>query len=232
MNIFTMDKTDLKKLEKFMHDAPREFRQASAGVLNSLAFATRKNDIKNIRDSMIIRNRRFVESSLRVDKARSAPIDKQIALAYSIHRQRFSGWEEQQEGGRQVKRTNTLAARKGNKRATMISKARLKPDNKVYRPEQFQGKSLKQRFQFMMRVLGSRGGGEFKLTSSIPTKRGILARGLYQLKNSKITKFQSFKHATVKRNPWRTKSLRQLNYSTDIARVWNESIHRVVNRYK
>lgn len=232
-NIFDMDKRDLRKLQKFQKNAPREFRKATAGVLNSLAFSTRKLDIQNIDRSMIVRNRRFVEGSLKVDKARSGPIESQVATEGSINRPRFTGWVEQQTGkAPKKKRTATIHSRGGSKRRQMLQKARLKSGNQFYKPEQFQGKSLQQRFYFMMRVLGSRGGGEFLLSEKILTKRGALGRGLYNLKKSKISRLQSFESATrPKRIRWHTQSLRQLYNNNDMRKVWKNNINRVVRKY-
>jgi len=232
-DIFNMDKRDLRKLQRFQKNAPREFRKATAGVLNSLAFSTKKLDEENIDNSMIVRNRRFVNSSLRVEKARSGPIESQIATEGSINRPRFTGWVEQQKGtAPKKKRTSTLASRKGSKRRQMLARARLKSGNQFYKPEQFQGRSLQQRFYFMMRVLGSRGGGEFLLDTDIPTKRGALTAGLYNLKKSRISRLQSFKGGkNPKRDNWHTRSLMQLNRRNDIKYIWQDNLNRVVRKY-
>jgi len=185
--IFQMDLSDLRKLKRFQKNAPREFRAATAGVLNSLAFSTRKLDIKNISRSMIIRN---------------------------------------------SKRTATIHSRKGSKRRQMLARARLKPGNKFYKPEQFQGKSLQRKFYFMMRVLGSRGGGEFLLSRNVPLKNGSLRRGLYSLRKSKIRRLQGFEGSSQpRRNPWHTKSLRMLSTRNDMRKVWQQNIDRVVRKY-
>jgi hypothetical protein len=228
-----MDLSDLRKLKRFQKNAPREFRAATAGVLNSLAFSTRKLDIENISRSMIIRNRRFVEGSLKVDKARRGPIESQIAIEGSINRPRFTGWKEQQTGAApKKKRTATIHSRKGSKRRQMLARARLKPGNKFYKPEQFQGKSLQRKFYFMMRVLGSRGGGEFLLSRSVPLKSGSLRRGLYSLRKSKIKRLQGFEgSAQPRRNPWHGKSLRMLSARNDMRKVWQQNIDRVVRKY-
>ena len=81
-DIFDMKSKDLKQLKKFMKTSPKEFEKATRGVLNSLAFKTRENDIKNITKSMVIRNPKFLRSSLRVQQAKSGSIDRQVAIAY------------------------------------------------------------------------------------------------------------------------------------------------------
>lgn len=225
---FTWDKRDLKKLQKFFKKSPELYKPATANVLTSLAVKTRKLDIRNIDRSMIIRNQRFVESSLRFQKAKNTRIENQVAYAYSVKRPNFSGWAEQETGKPDKKdRSFTLAARGGNKRSTVKSKARLR-NKQIYKPSQFNGNTRKDRFMMMMRAIGSKGGGQFLLRDNLKTKRGQLRRGLYQLKKSKITMLQDLTHPMrIRRNQWRTQSIKQLKYGNDIAKIWRSSINHV-----
>jgi len=234
MSTFTMDPAGLKKLDRFFKGFPNEAKKATAGILNSLAFQARKYQIESISANMVIRNRRFIESSLRVETTRALPINQQVAYAGSINRPRFTGWEEQQTGKPpKRKRSITLHARGGSKAGQVRRKARLRSGNKFYKPEQFQGKNIKQRFQFMMRVLGSRGGGEFLLTQNIPTKRGHLKRGLYSLKKHKIIKLQDFdKEYKIRRLPWATMAMTKLHRRNDIKRIWGQQLQRAVDKYR
>lgn len=233
-SIFKIDDRDLKKYSKMLKDSPNDFKKMTAGVLNSLAFDTRKNDIQNINQSMIVRNKRFVESNLRVDKTRPVSINQQIANAYSVERPGFHGWKEQQ--GLPVperKRGANLVARGGNKRGSIKPRYRLTSGNKFYKPEQFQGRDLKSRYQFMMRVLGTRGGGTFLLNDEVPTKRGALGKGLYSLKNGKIQRLQNLEDVKpTARNEWRTRSLRQLQNNNHISRVWADQLAHYVRKNK
>jgi hypothetical protein len=233
-NIFDMSRGDLRKLERFFKESPRYFQRATANVLTSLAFKTRELDIENLNRSMVIRDQRFLRNNLKVQPARSGRIESQVAIAYSVRRPRFTGWKEQQDGSTpEKKRGTTLAARGGNVRGKMQSRARLKSGNKFYKPEQFQGRDLKSRFQFMMRVMGTRGGGEFIITNPVPTKAGAIGKGLYRLRNSKITRLQTFdSNRRPKRIPWRTQSLQSLKTRNDMGTIWRESIKRVLQRYK
>lgn len=229
-----MDPSGLKKLERFFKGFPVQARQATAGILNSLAFTTRKYDIENIKSDMIVRNRKFVEGSLRVQMTKSIDINHQIAYAGSIRRPRFTGWEEQQTGKPPArKRSISIAARGGTKTNRVKTRARLRSGNKFYKPEQFQGKSSQQRFYFMMRVLGRRGGGEFLLTQAIQTKRGQLAPGLYNLKGKKITRFQKFdRDIKIRRHAWRSQSISKLHARNDIDKIWGQQVERIVDKYK
>lgn len=234
MDIFKMDRKDLDKLGKMLNESPKSFKYATAGVLNSLAFGMRKNDVEEISTSMIIRNRRFVESAIQVDKARAGRIENQIAVVGSVKRERFSGWSEQENGTPiNKKRTPTIEARGGNKQSPVKQKLRMKPGSKYYKPSQFSGRTEKGQFAYMLRVLGTRGkGGDFILDKEIDTKRGRLTKGMYQLRDHKIHKIQDFKIHQPKRNQWQSRAMRKLEQNNDMAKIWAENMEKVINRYK
>ncbi len=231
---FTIDLRDLRKLERFFRQAPQLIKPVTANILTSLAFKTREYDIQNLSASMIIRNPGFMRASLKVDKSPITNIQNQVARAYSINRPNFTGWEEQETGKQSPKgRAGTIHARKGNIRNTMMARARFKKENKFYRPSQFQGKTRQQSFYFMMRVLGTRGTSEFLLTEDMPLKNGVLNKGLYELRNHRIRRLQKLSGIRQpRRNPWRTASLRSLQVRNDIAKIWPESLKRILARYK
>lgn len=234
--LFKIDDRDLKKFEKRLKNAPSgSLPGAVRGVLNALADQKRSLDAQEIAGSMVIRNRRFVESSLRTSPARGSSINGMIASAYSIKRPRFSGWEEQQTGQPpERKRAATIAARSGNIRSIVKGHARLKTSNKFYKPQQFYTRNFKSSFMLMMRVLGSRGGGEFILDENIPTKRGALGRGLWSFRNHKITRLQDFAPATRPHaNRWSTRALDRLKRDDHIVRrIWSREIERAWRGYK
>ena len=224
-----INQKDIKKLKNFFINSPKNFQRTTANILTSLAFKTRENDIKNLHRGLTIRNERFLRSSLRVQKAKSTKIDRQIAIAYSIERPRFSGWKEQEYGTkRRNKRVPTTSARGGNKKRQVQGKYRFKSGNKFYRPEQFQGRTYKQQIMFMMRVLNSRGGGRFLLS----TPYGRMRRGLYELKNHKISFLQKMQfNKRTKRWPWRTMSIRQLK-QRDIDKIYRNSLRYIISKYR
>ena len=154
MNI-KMDNRDLRKFQELMkNEAPRGFQKVVAEYLNTMAFEQRKENKKNLEQQLTIRSQRFLNNSLRVEKTKPVSINQQIAISGSIRWEGGTGWEEQQTGKpAQRKRTVTPSAR-GSKSEILKNRYRMKPSNKIYKPEQFQNN-----FQFMMRVMGSRGGG-------------------------------------------------------------------------
>lgn len=230
---FNVDLTQLKQLEKAFYKAPKLLEPVTANVLNSLAFASRKRYIKAIERQMIVRNKKFVHSSLRVQKTRSGPIEKQMAISGSINRQRFTGWKEQQfKRTPKTKRAVTTAGRRGSKRNIATSKARLKKANKFYKPDQFQGRNRYNRFLFMMRVLATRRGGEIIISQPLKIKRGVLQPGLYQFRGRKFKRLQTFDINKTKKIPWMSQTNQQLTFSTDIAKKYQDSMKRIVSRRK
>jgi hypothetical protein len=226
MNVKIDDK-QLKQFQKMCRSGQKEFQYVTAEYLNSSAFRARELNIKNIQSQMTIRDQRFLSSSLRVEKTKPVSINQQIAISGSITRPRFTGWKEQEDGGTaERKRKITISARGGSKQAKAQQKARLKPSNKIYKPEQFQGVTYERRFYFMMRVLGSRGGGQFLITKKIKTKRGALNPALYNLKNGKISMLQKFEALEVRRNKWQTDDW------NDIKRRAEENSLKALERWK
>jgi len=131
---FSVQQTDLKSLEKFFKRAPRAAHRASAGMMNTFAFGTRKKALVQLNINFHIRNPGFVKRSVQVTRARgSVPFNSQFAEVGSIARGTpgsgsfFSGWKEQ-ELGTTTKRTRlqTLDARGGSWQGKVKGPFRLK----------------------------------------------------------------------------------------------------------
>lgn len=242
-----------------MDDAPRDFQRATAGVLNSLAFKTRELDLEVIQKNMIIRNLNFVKGSLGVKQAKTGNISSQIAIAYSLKRRGFSGWEEQQEGtsmqrdtGGRRKRVPTIQARGGSLRNIIKPNMRINSYKQMYKLSQFGGN-----LGFMLRVMASRGGGYFDIDNVAKTKRGKLTTGTYRFKPSQ--KYKAARAVSAKRKaaperaanrgrmdkiqegkfmnpprrlPWRTMSLAMLKSRNNIKKIWADNINHIISRRK
>lgn len=232
--MFTADLSDLKRLERFFKKMPQELPRSTANVLNGLAFEARKTDIDILKQHLIIRNPGFLNKSIQYKKTAPVRIEQQIALVGSVKRERFTGWAEQEHGEvPKRRRAETLASRGGSKRNVIKSKARLHPKNKFFKPDQFRGKTIQQRFYFMMRVLGSRGGQNIFLVShSIKFKRKLpLNRGLYSFAHHKIVRLQSFDAAKrIERLPWTEMMIRKLHTRRDVQRLWGDQVDRLIKR--
>jgi len=210
---------------------PRELPRATANVLNGLAFEARKTDIDILKQNLIIRNPRFLESSIQVQKARPGRIEQQIAYTGSVKRERFTGWQEQEHGDVPRRHTASIKARGSKKRGKIKTRARFLSKNKFWKPEQFQGKNLQQRFYFMMRVLGSRGGQQaFILSQKIPTKSGALGRGLYILAGHKISRMRERQDKHTQRLPWNEMMIRTLGQRQSVRRLWYSELIKITQR--
>lgn len=236
--MITADLSDLKKLRAFFKQAPELLRPASANVLSTLAFKTRTANVHHIETMMVIRNRKFIEDSLQYKKAKSVRIEKQIAFVGSIERPRFTGWREQEFGtSTPNKQSPTLYSRGGSKRGTVQGKYRMHKVGKAVRPEQFQGRTLQQRFGFMMRVLGTRKAGFFYLRNPYQAKSGELPAGMYYLrKRSKkgdrhgiLKRIQSGKrNISPVRKQWMKNSIAYVMHSNDIVKIWGNSVRHII----
>lgn len=203
---FKIDDRDLKQFQKMIgKDYPSGFRRVVASYLNSMAFSQRDENKKNLMRQFIIRDERFLNSHLRVEKTKPVNINEQIAISGSVTAPRFTGWKEQQEGKKpERKRTISVQAR-GSRTNKLPNKYRLRPSNQIYKPSQY-----KNNFYFMMRVLASRGGGQFYLENKIKTKNGYLNPGLWSLNKHILTLLQKKDdNQKIKRDKWVNESFRR-----------------------
>ena len=228
-DIFDMDARSLRELKKFMETRPKEFAKSTAGVLNSLAFSTRKYDMQNIAQGMTVRNPKFVARMLKVTKTPPrSDIRKQQSSASSLRTADFTGWEEQQTGKRQTRtRAATTEGRGGSMKNPVSPRFRMRKNNKFYRPSQFKARTEQGSFQFMMRVLATRGGGEFILSKQY----GRMSPGLYSFRNHQVRKVQSTDNIKQpSRYKWRDHSIRNLQSRNDIRAIWGKELDRVMRK--
>ena len=230
MNDFIMDTRDINRLADYFKRAPQALAPAVRKSLDHLALRTTENDKRFLHESMIIRDERFLNMSLRVQNARGSNIKNMEAVAGSVRRERFSGWEEQQTGRPARRhRAATDAARGGNRRAKMKGYARLRSSSQIYKPEQFQGRSRRASFSFMMRVLNSRNGGQFLLSDQY----GRMKPGLYRIKGHRISRLQTFDNSMQpRRNQWRTRSLQLLRTNNNLKSVWQHELDKWVREFR
>jgi hypothetical protein len=233
MSHFKIEDSQLKKFQKLIgKEFPRGFQKVTAEYLNTMAFEQRKENKKNLEQQLTIRDQRFLNNSLWAQKTKPVSINQQIAISGSIHFQKGTGWEEQQTGKpARRKHAVTPAARGGDKNSKVLPKYRFNKAKPVT-PSQYQGN-----FYFMMRVLGSRGGGTFYLNEMVKTKRGQLVPGLWLLiKKSghksiggKLVLLQKRdKTQTIRRQKWendRFEMIKQRGYNNALKTLefWKQS---------
>lgn len=226
------DSRDLKALERLFKKAPRQVRDVYNATVNTQAFTHRGNIIDVVNEEMTVRSARFVRGSVRVEMAKGG---RTHAIAGSIERPRFTGFEEQQTGKpSESNRKPTLAARGGNWSRKMTGKARLKPANNPITIRDIKGRgSRKQKTMSLLR------------TARV-SKRPILVRradlgkvrvskrwepGLYQFKRNKLLRTQRFgEPQTPKRIDWNGKALKRTAKSADFRRVFAEEFVRMYKK--
>lgn len=96
---FSLGDKDLKQLKKFYKRAPKAFQRVSAGVLNSMAFGTRIESIKVLKNVTTVRTPSILERNMRVKMANgNQAVNQQFSTAGSITSARHDGWEAIEKG--------------------------------------------------------------------------------------------------------------------------------------
>lgn len=227
---FVFTSRDLIMLNRFYKRAPSLFKKAILGTTNNMAFGTRKVAINVIAKMMTVRNKRFVDSRLRVRKAHSGRFE---AVFGSISSERFTGWPEQ-EFGKATGRTrvSTMASRLGNVKKQMIGQARLKPSASFIEPEDFEGQTDRFRTTAMIAyVLRTRATKSFIIRKR--SQRSKFQPGLYRLVSGRIKRLQKFQ--TVKqprRKMWMKRSIELYFTKTRVRNEMASAIRFVLSHYR
>lgn len=240
MPVFEMNLLDFRSFQRMQQRNPKLYRRAAGHVLNSMAFGVRAAALRELKAQSIIRNQRFVDSSIRVDKARvGQPIESLRTEVGSIARPRFTGWEEQ-ETGKQTPRKHQAwpAARQGNIRKQVIRIARLRGTGRFPRPSDFPGTGNPVARAIRMIHILSR--SEFTapfLILGLENKRGKkVPPGLYRFGEGeyptrKIQLLQRFKSPKeTKKDPWLKPATDKYLKSGDFRTVWGDAVIRELRR--
>jgi len=225
--MFFINKRDIDFLVKFYRDSKKQFRAASASMLNHFAFGTKKAASAVIGGTMIVRSEKFVNSRLRVRMAnKKASIGRQVSIAASIRSPRFSGWIEQQTGAKAPKdRTFSLAGRRGSRRRKALQKARLKKSNTFKTPDEFKGRDSHNRVVAMLGALSDERYKEpFKVYG-----HASMTSGIYKFKGRKLTMLQKFSaNAQPNRLPWMDLARSRYFRGVNMQRLWGRTISYVL----
>lgn len=226
--LYKINDKDIKRLIKFDKKAPGKMKIATAGMLNSFAFGNRKESLNIINRRMTVRSKKFVQSSIRVDKARgNQSIDKQRSSIGSINRPRFTGWEEQETGKRSKRnRVATTLARGGDFKRKIKPSARLKSANTFRSPDDYKGGSPHNRAVIMLQDLHRK---KWRKPFIIKGHKRI-KRGLYKILRKKLQLLQSFnpRNTQPKRVRWLSGGTKMYFRKTDIRMLWADQLARVL----
>lgn len=240
MPVFEMNLTDLLNFKRMQQRNPKLFAKAAAHVTNSVAFGVRKLALRELKAQSIIRNQRFVDSSIRVDKARvGQPIDALRSEVGSISRPRFTGWEEQ-EVGKQTPRKHYAkpAARQGNIRKQITRLARLRGSGRFPQPSDFPGTGNPiARAVRMIHILSRSGFTKPFLILGLENKRGKkVPPGLYRFgageyPTRKIQLLQRFKSPKeTKKDPWLKPATDKYLRYVDLRTVWGRAVMKELRK--
>jgi len=213
---------------------PKAFNYAAGHTLNDLAFGTREEGIHYINQTMIVRNKRFVESSMRVQRARfAAGIDRMQSIVGSIRRDRFTGWQEQITAAQIPRgRAITKAARGGSVLRRVAPKARLRPGSPFKSPRDYAGRSARERANTMMQTLDREGNrNPFILYGHRTLSSGLWKFGSGQKGKRKLIILQLFgRSARVRRDRWMDVATKRFIKSNPIGKIFERQAKRSLER--
>ena len=228
--MFTLNVRDMIRLRKFFQVAPRAFARSISSTLNDVAFGVRRENLAVINREMIVRNPRFVESRIKVEKSRLNQGGQMHSIVGSILSPRFSGWTEQETGKESDRhRALTIMARKGDIRKQAASYARLKGGDIItsYQAGLGSVKRIYQQYAFVQLLTRNKWRKPFILGKSWNHKAGLL-----RLKGGKVERLQSFgENLRPKRVKWMQKGISKYIQGNRIATDWAKNVYRELARY-
>jgi hypothetical protein len=227
--------TDLREMRAFARWAksdPRGLGVATGMMLNNQAFGSKKAIGETLETGQIIRNERFINSKIRVKKARFAgPIEQQVSMVGSIEAKRFSGLLEQQTGAKTKHRAVATKAGRSGSRSKVISR-RYRLNKPYINPERyprrrgFRTANPDINILVMLKQLRSiRYRAPFIITG-----HSKLPPGLYRFKAGKLQLLQGFDPDNLQpqRFKWLTLGVRRYFRRTNLDREWIRIARRVV----
>ena len=222
--IFEYNDTSFKNFSKFYDKAPKRARKATARMLSKFAFGVRNQAIKEIKETMNVRNARFVERQMRFKSAKPINIDSQESGAGSVSVRGFSGWEENAKGSRDPRtRTQSLLARGNSWGKKVRPSVRMKPANEFTSEGDFKLPDGKRKMPaYFAKIRTKRKNKPF----IIKKKYKSMPKGLYVFKRGKIMKLQNLdpKPKSIRKNPWLRTARRKFFSKNSIEDLWKESM--------
>jgi hypothetical protein len=238
MPVFELNLADLMNFKRMQRRAPKLFGRAAGHALNSAAFGTRKLAIRNIKAQMIARNEKFIEGSVRVNKARlGAPLSQQSSEVGSIKRERFSGWLEQ-EGGQQTKRKHygTEDSRKGDIKKQIARPYKLRKVAWRPHPKFFRGNTPQDRARKMLHTISRAGFTKPFVIVGLENTQSRTPPGLYRFAGGRHPKrrielLQRFKAPKpTERKPWMAPAREEYVRRVNLRTVWGRAVERELRK--
>ena len=233
---------EMKAYKRMLQNAPKYYQAVSANVLNDLAFEMREILQNQISSTMQMRNRGLLRKFTRVEKAKPGPINQQRAIVGTIRDKDFTGWAENEKGGRSERnRQIMLEARGGNKAKQVPTANRIA--QMILNPDESYGPTSGQRTLGFLSHLGRRGQwkGLFRL-EGLQYKGGIyhLTPGTWQFTSKKTHRtytMPEFKRVqqegtpiNVRSNAFMQRSNTKLFSTGAMQDRWSKALHTAIDR--
>ena len=229
---------DMKAWQQALKRTPKALRLASAGVLNNQAFALRSFVMQSLERSMTIRNKGVLRRFTAVQKAKPGPISGQVAHVGSTTDANFTGWRENETGGRSDRaKIILLMARGGNPSKQVAKTDRWTQENVMTADKAGIHGSPGNRTIGLIAFLGRNGyKGVFELAGN-----QFSGGALYKIKPGQFTKRigkggrlrtiprfykvqEKGPHIAVKANPWMQRAQEELLQGASFRDEWMKAL--------
>lgn len=222
---------ELRQLAAYYRGAPKLFQRAGVKYINKTAQELKRSIEITLQRNFEIRNENFMRGSVRVENMRRS---NGKAVVGSIHRARFSGYEESEKGGKSMKNPFTLNARGGSFAEQSGKVSRFLKGRQFKDESSFQmrnpAKSSQKRASQMLAVAYKTGYKQ----PFIMTNHKDINPGLFIFQGKKLKRLRKFKdEPKIRHVPWMEKSLDLLKGTHNARATWMKSIKEVgADNYK
>ncbi len=237
-NEFKQKSPSARKFRKWLKTlGPKQFKYATAGYLNTLAFQMKDKHMPDtLEDNMNIRDPKFMHRMLRVNKARPSDGARMKSEAGSAAIGKFRGWEEQETGKAAKNRVHSLFSQTGGTEKGKIRPSqRLNQGNQLIDPLKVSSKYHKTPGQKNVRALIGMRKGRIKRMVKLSRKGLVgnlhkLKSGVYQHSKKSAGGFARLwnfeKDQTTKKILWNEKSETELKRRADPRKIWKKEVKR------
>ena len=237
---------DMKTWLKALKKTPQALQAASAGVLNNRAFALRELIMQSLASSMTIRNKGVLRRFTAVQKAKPGPISGQVAHVGSTTDANFTGWRENETGGKSDRaKIILLMARGGNPSKQVAKTDRWTQENVMTADKAGIHGTPGQRTIGLIAFLGRNGykgvfelaGNQFPGGRLYKIKPGEWTKRLGKYGRMRTTpKFYKVQekgpHIAVKANPWMQRAQKELLQGQSFRDEWMKALKHAMERAK
>lgn len=231
-NIFDYNEKAFKEFSRFYAAAPGKARRATSRLLSQFAYGTREEATKHIKNTMTVRNPKFVETSIRWRGARPTNIDNQKSQTFSVSLRNTTGFKEQQDNKVDKRtRSQSLLARGNTFSKKVKPSLRMKPSRSFFSAADFDLPSGKAQTPALIKHMKKKYKNKPFL---IKKKYRQIKRGLYKFVRNKMMLLQNFekKPRPVKYNPWMDKARQNFFRSTNVDKEWGKAIKFITTKRK